>query len=147
MKWKPSKGIIVFGSGSIVSQLTQHGLIDEYQFAICPVLLGSGQLLIQGVFQGVATGSTGGQEAAVERRDASLCAVEARLAVSHRRTCCIALQLVLAPGGEALKKAGLHFRNQMEIGPGGKQIQLEDPNGNPDRAVRACWLVLKLIFR
>src|SRR5213594_3647212 len=32
---------------------------------------------------------------------------------------------------EALKKAGLHFRNQMEVGPGGKQIQLEDPDGNP----------------
>jgi len=32
---------------------------------------------------------------------------------------------------EALKKAGLHFRNEMEEGPGGKQIQLEDPDGNP----------------
>jgi glyoxylase I family protein len=32
---------------------------------------------------------------------------------------------------EALKKAGLHFRNQMEAGPGGKQIQLEDPDRNP----------------
>jgi glyoxylase I family protein len=32
---------------------------------------------------------------------------------------------------EALKTAGLHFRNQMEEGPGGKQIQLEDPDGNP----------------
>jgi glyoxylase I family protein len=32
---------------------------------------------------------------------------------------------------ETLKKAGLHFRNQMETGPGGKQIQLEDPDGNP----------------
>jgi glyoxylase I family protein len=32
---------------------------------------------------------------------------------------------------EALKKAGLHFRNQMEEGRGGKQIQLEDPDGNP----------------
>ena len=32
---------------------------------------------------------------------------------------------------EALKAAGLHFRNQMESGPGGKQIQLEDPDGNP----------------
>ena len=31
----------------------------------------------------------------------------------------------------ALKDAGLHFRNQMEVGPGGKQIQLEDPDGNP----------------
>jgi glyoxylase I family protein len=32
---------------------------------------------------------------------------------------------------EALKKAGLRFRNEMESGPGGKQIQLEDPDGNP----------------
>jgi glyoxylase I family protein len=32
---------------------------------------------------------------------------------------------------EALKKAGLHFRNEMEVGPGGRQIQLEDPDGNP----------------
>jgi glyoxylase I family protein len=31
----------------------------------------------------------------------------------------------------ALKGAGLHFRNEMEVGPGGKQIQLEDPDGNP----------------
>jgi glyoxylase I family protein len=31
----------------------------------------------------------------------------------------------------ALKKAGLHFRNEMEVGPGGKQVQLEDPDGNP----------------
>lgn len=30
-----------------------------------------------------------------------------------------------------LKKAGLHFRNEMESGPGGKQIQVEDPDGNP----------------
>ena len=32
---------------------------------------------------------------------------------------------------EVLKKAGLHFRNEMESGPGGKQIQLLDPDGNP----------------
>ena len=31
----------------------------------------------------------------------------------------------------ALKKAGLRFRNEMEVGPGGKQIQIEDPDGNP----------------
>jgi glyoxylase I family protein len=30
-----------------------------------------------------------------------------------------------------LKQAGLGFRNEMEVGPGGKQIQIEDPNGNP----------------
>jgi len=32
---------------------------------------------------------------------------------------------------KALKETGLHFRNEMEEGPGGKQIQLEDPDGNP----------------
>ena len=32
---------------------------------------------------------------------------------------------------ETLKKLGLKFRNNMESGPGGKQIQLEDPDGNP----------------
>jgi glyoxylase I family protein len=31
----------------------------------------------------------------------------------------------------SLKKAGVHFRNEMESGPGGKQIQIEDPDGNP----------------
>ena len=30
-----------------------------------------------------------------------------------------------------LKKAGLRFRNEMEVGPGGRQIQIEDPDGNP----------------
>jgi glyoxylase I family protein len=32
---------------------------------------------------------------------------------------------------ETMKKAGLHFRNEIETGPGGQQIQLEDPDGNP----------------
>jgi glyoxylase I family protein len=32
---------------------------------------------------------------------------------------------------EALKHAGVKCRNQMEAGPGGRQIQIEDPDGNP----------------
>lgn len=32
---------------------------------------------------------------------------------------------------EKLKRGGLHFRNEMEVGPGGRQIQIEDPDGNP----------------
>jgi len=32
---------------------------------------------------------------------------------------------------ERLKAAGCSFRNQMEAGPGGRQIQIEDPDGNP----------------
>ncbi len=32
---------------------------------------------------------------------------------------------------DALKQAGVRFRNTIEVGPGGRQIQLEDPDGNP----------------
>ena len=32
---------------------------------------------------------------------------------------------------ESLKRAGLRLRNSMQVGPGGRQIQLEDPDGNP----------------
>jgi len=32
---------------------------------------------------------------------------------------------------EQLSSAGLHFRNEMQVGPHGRQIQLEDPDGNP----------------
>lgn len=32
---------------------------------------------------------------------------------------------------EALRSAGVAFRNAMETGPGGKQIQVLDPDGNP----------------
>jgi glyoxylase I family protein len=37
----------------------------------------------------------------------------------------------LADRIEALEEMGLRFRNQMETGPGGKQILLDDPDGNP----------------
>jgi len=32
---------------------------------------------------------------------------------------------------ETLRKADLRFRNEMLTGPGGRQIQIEDPDGNP----------------
>jgi glyoxylase I family protein len=32
---------------------------------------------------------------------------------------------------EAMRKAGIRLRNEMETGPGGKQVQIEDPDGNP----------------
>ncbi len=30
-----------------------------------------------------------------------------------------------------LKQSGVRLRNEMEVGPGGKQVQIEDPDGNP----------------
>ena len=32
---------------------------------------------------------------------------------------------------DELKTAGVRFRNEMETGPGGRQIQIEDADGNP----------------
>jgi glyoxylase I family protein len=44
----------------------------------------------------------------------------------------VVLRISDLPGYIAsLKGAGLRFRNEMEIGPGGRQIQIEDPDGNP----------------
>ncbi len=44
----------------------------------------------------------------------------------------VVLKVTDLPGCIAeLKKAGLQFRNDMETGPGGRQIQVEDPDGNP----------------
>lgn len=31
----------------------------------------------------------------------------------------------------SLRSAGTRFRNDVEVGPGGKQVQIEDPDGNP----------------
>ena len=44
----------------------------------------------------------------------------------------IVLRVSDLPGYIAtLKSAGVRFRNEMETGPGGRQIQIEDPDGNP----------------
>jgi len=46
-KLKGSKGgdCLVFGSGRLVRELTQQGLIDEYQLVMNPVILGGGRSL------------------------------------------------------------------------------------------------------
>lgn len=49
MKKERGENMMIFGSGSIVSRLTQHGLIDEYLFAVSPILLGGGRTLLNGV--------------------------------------------------------------------------------------------------
>jgi dihydrofolate reductase len=54
LKEQPGKDIMVFGSGSLVSQLTQHRLIDEYQFAVMPVFIGGGMNLVSGLEKNVS---------------------------------------------------------------------------------------------
>jgi Dihydrofolate reductase len=49
LKSQPGKDLVLLGSGSIVSQLTQENLIDEYQLVVNPVVLGKGRTLFDGV--------------------------------------------------------------------------------------------------
>ena len=44
----------------------------------------------------------------------------------------VVLKVANLPGVIAeLRREGIRFRNDMETGPGGRQIQIEDPDGNP----------------
>lgn len=47
LKQEVGKDIVIYGSGSIVSQLTNLGMIDEYMLALNPVILGMGKPLFQ----------------------------------------------------------------------------------------------------
>ena len=49
MKQEPGEHMVIFGSGSIVSQLAQEGLIDEYQIVLDPVALGNGRTMFDGI--------------------------------------------------------------------------------------------------
>jgi dihydrofolate reductase len=49
LKREPGKGMIIFGSGTIASQLAEHGLIDDFIFVVNPVLLGNGRTLLNGM--------------------------------------------------------------------------------------------------
>jgi len=49
LKEQPGPDIVILGSGSIVSQLTQARLIDEYQLVLNPVVVGKGRSLFETV--------------------------------------------------------------------------------------------------
>lgn len=53
--WKQEQGkdMLIYGSASIVQQLTNLGLIDEYQILVHPVILGGGKRLFEGIEQTV----------------------------------------------------------------------------------------------
>jgi len=54
LKLQPGPGLVILGSGSIVSQFAQAGLIDEYQIVVNPIVLGKGRTLFEGVQQRIA---------------------------------------------------------------------------------------------
>ena len=47
MKAEDGPDLIIFGSGTIVRQLTDARLIDEYQFVIVPIVLGKGRTMFE----------------------------------------------------------------------------------------------------
>lgn len=49
LKNESGPGMAILGSGSIVAQLAQAGLIDEFQIVVNPIVLGKGRTLFEGV--------------------------------------------------------------------------------------------------
>jgi dihydrofolate reductase len=49
MKKLPGKDMVIFGSGEIVSFLTNQGLIDEYRVILNPVILGEGNPMFKNI--------------------------------------------------------------------------------------------------
>jgi len=49
MKNEPGPNMVIMGSGSIVAQLAQEGLIDEYEIALNPIVLGKGRTMFEGI--------------------------------------------------------------------------------------------------
>jgi dihydrofolate reductase len=45
----PGDGLVVLGSGTVVAQLAQAGLVDEYQLVLNPVALGGGRTMFDGL--------------------------------------------------------------------------------------------------
>jgi len=53
LKSETGGDLTILGSGSIVAQLTQQGLIDEYTIVVVPIVLGNGRSLFEGVARNV----------------------------------------------------------------------------------------------
>jgi len=49
LKRESGRGMALMGSGTIVSQLAQEGLIDELQLVVNPIVLGTGRSMFDGV--------------------------------------------------------------------------------------------------
>ena len=49
MKNETGVDMVIMGSGSIIAQLTQERLIDEYQLVVIPVVLGQGRTMFDGI--------------------------------------------------------------------------------------------------
>ena len=58
LKQEPGRALVIMGSGSVVAQLAQQGLVDEYQLVVNPLVLGQGRSLFAGVERTIALAPT-----------------------------------------------------------------------------------------
>jgi dihydrofolate reductase len=58
LKSEPGPDMVILGSGSIVAQLAKESLVDEFQIAVVPVVLGSGKTMFEGTRQNLKLTST-----------------------------------------------------------------------------------------
>ncbi len=49
LKQEPGRDMLIYGSASIIQTLTNHGLIDEYQVLVHPLIVGGGKPLFQNI--------------------------------------------------------------------------------------------------
>ncbi|MET0183221.1 MAG: dihydrofolate reductase family protein [Caulobacterales bacterium] len=49
LKSGDGKDMVMMGSGEVVALMTEAGLIDEFQFVVCPCVLGAGRSMFDGV--------------------------------------------------------------------------------------------------
>jgi len=54
LKQEPGRDMVIYGSASIVQELTNYGLIDEYQVLVHPFILGSGKPLFKNIKERVS---------------------------------------------------------------------------------------------
>lgn len=58
MKDESGDGITILGSGTLVAQLADEGLIDEYHVVVNPVVLGKGRTMFEGLREKLALNVT-----------------------------------------------------------------------------------------
>jgi len=49
LKEAPGDGLVLMGSGSIISQIALAGVVDEYQMVVNPLALGKGRTMFEGI--------------------------------------------------------------------------------------------------
>ena len=49
LKEQPGQDLLIYGSGTLVDDLTRHRLIDEYRLMLFPTIVGTGKRLFNGI--------------------------------------------------------------------------------------------------